>query len=51
MLVNSFALSQNSNARKGGLIGLAAAAIALGKDIGLFLSELVSFLQFLNVCS
>lgn len=41
MLINNFALSQNSNSRKGGLIGLAATAIALGKDIGLFLSELI----------
>ena len=43
MLVNNFVLSQNPNAKKGGLIGVAAAAIALGKDIGLFVSEIVSF--------
>jgi len=42
MLVNNFVLSQNPNAKKGGLIGVAAAAIALGKDIGLFVSEIVS---------
>ncbi|KAL5268345.1 hypothetical protein ACHWQZ_G002270 [Mnemiopsis leidyi] len=41
MLVNNFVLSQNPNAKKGGLIGVAAAAIALGKDIGLFVSEIV----------
>ena len=42
ILVNNFVLSQNPNAKKGGLIGVAAAAIALGKDIGLFVSEIVS---------
>ena len=31
VLGTDFALSQNSNMRKGGLIGLAAMAIALGK--------------------
>jgi len=31
VLGDSFALSSNVNSRKGGLIGLAAAAIALGK--------------------
>lgn len=31
ILGDSFALSSNPNSRKGGLIGLAAAAIALGK--------------------
>lgn len=42
MLVNNFVLSQSLNPKKGGLIGVAAAAIALGKDIGLFVSEIVS---------
>lgn len=31
VLGEDFALSQNPNSRKGGLIGLAAVAIALGK--------------------
>lgn len=31
VLGQEFALSQNANSRKGGLIGLAASAIALGK--------------------
>ena len=31
VLGQDFALSQNSNSRKGGLIGLAATAIGLGK--------------------
>ena len=31
ILGDSFALSSNPNSRKGGLIGLAAASIALGK--------------------
>ena len=37
ILGDSFALSSNPNSRKGGLIGLAAAAIALGKVIFLHL--------------
>ena len=49
MLVNHFVLSQNPNAKKGGLIGVAAAAIALGKDIGLFVSEIVSCLDLANI--
>eukprot|EP00128_Syssomonas_multiformis_P004400 Colp12_sorted_trinity150504_noHs@27657 len=39
---NDFAFSSNPNSRKGGLIGLAATAIALGQPgIGPFLNELV----------
>ena len=34
VLGNDFTLSQNPNSRKGGLIGLAAIAIALGKVSG-----------------
>ncbi|XP_058848736.1 protein VAC14 homolog isoform X2 [Acipenser ruthenus] len=36
-----FALSQHPHSRKGGLIGLAACSIALGKDSGLYLKELI----------
>jgi len=39
VLGTDFALSQNSNMRKGGLIGLAAMAIALGKVSAMFLSR------------
>ena len=49
MLVNNFVLSQNPNAKKGGLIGVAAAAIALGKDIGLFVSEIVSLVGWFTL--
>ncbi|KAJ8925779.1 hypothetical protein NQ315_009629 [Exocentrus adspersus] len=41
VLGQDFSLSQNSHARKGGLIGLAAIAIALGKDTGLYADELI----------
>ncbi|EDO30641.1 predicted protein [Nematostella vectensis] len=41
VLAEDFAVSHNSHARKGGLIGLAAAAIALGKDAGLYLKDLI----------
>ncbi|CAH1958178.1 unnamed protein product [Acanthoscelides obtectus] len=41
VLGQDFALSQNPHARKGGLIGLAAIAIALGKDTGLYTDELI----------
>ncbi|XP_076449714.1 protein VAC14 homolog [Babylonia areolata] len=36
-----FAYSQNPNTRKGGLIGLAAVAIGLGKESSTYISELV----------
>ncbi|KAJ8985918.1 hypothetical protein NQ317_010675 [Molorchus minor] len=36
-----FRFRKNSHARKGGLIGLAAIAIALGKDTGLYADELI----------
>ncbi|KAL3860333.1 hypothetical protein ACJMK2_010472 [Sinanodonta woodiana] len=41
VLGDDFALSQNPNTRKGGLIGLAATAIALGKDSNIYVTELV----------
>ncbi|XP_071957548.1 protein VAC14 homolog [Antedon mediterranea] len=41
VLSRDFALSSNPNSRKGGLIGLAATAIGLGKDIALFLPQLI----------
>uniref|UniRef100_A0A8D0GMT9 Protein VAC14 homolog n=1 Tax=Sphenodon punctatus TaxID=8508 RepID=A0A8D0GMT9_SPHPU len=41
ILSQEFALSQHPHSRKGGLIGLAACSIALGKDSGLYLKELV----------
>ncbi|XP_030059458.1 protein VAC14 homolog [Microcaecilia unicolor] len=41
ILSQEFALSQHPHSRKGGLIGLAACAIALGKDSGLYLKELI----------
>ncbi|XP_006878685.1 PREDICTED: protein VAC14 homolog [Elephantulus edwardii] len=40
-LSQEFALSQHPHSRKGGLIGLAACSIALGKDSGLYLKELI----------
>ncbi|XP_033899141.1 protein VAC14 homolog [Acipenser ruthenus] len=40
-LAMEFALSQHPHSRKGGLIGLAACSIALGKDSGLYLKELI----------
>ncbi|KAL4234817.1 PtdIns(3 5)P(2) sythesis regulation factor [Mactra antiquata] len=41
ILGDNFALSSNPNSRKGGLIGLAAAAIALGKESCRYVNELV----------
>ncbi|XP_014678213.1 PREDICTED: protein VAC14 homolog [Priapulus caudatus] len=41
VLGQDFALSSNPHSRKGGLIGLAATAIALGKDTTAYVSELV----------
>ncbi|XP_071785625.1 protein VAC14 homolog [Asterias amurensis] len=41
VLTTEFALSANGNARKGGLIGLAALAIAMGKDSTAFLPQLI----------
>ncbi|XP_064641038.1 protein VAC14 homolog isoform X2 [Lineus longissimus] len=41
VLGQDFTLSTNPHPRKGGLIGLAACAIALGKDSSLYISELV----------
>uniref|UniRef100_A0A8C4RVB8 Protein VAC14 homolog n=1 Tax=Erpetoichthys calabaricus TaxID=27687 RepID=A0A8C4RVB8_ERPCA len=41
ILATEFALSQHPHSRKGGLIGLAACSIALGKDSGLYLKELI----------
>ncbi|XP_052123685.1 protein VAC14 homolog [Frankliniella occidentalis] len=41
VLGQDFAGSQNPNTRKGGLIGLAATAIALGKDTGQYTQELI----------
>src|SRR5438094_10119452 len=41
ILGQDFTLSHNSNSRKGGLIGLAAMAIALGKESGQFVEELI----------
>ncbi|CAG8570471.1 5329_t:CDS:10 [Paraglomus occultum] len=40
-LINEFAYSRNSNARNGGLIGLAAASIALGQDVAPYLDDIV----------
>ncbi|XP_039264728.1 protein VAC14 homolog [Styela clava] len=43
LLTSDFTLSNNSNSRKGGLIGLAACAIALGsQDITQYLDELIN---------
>lgn len=41
VLGKDFATSSDSNKRKGGLIGLAACSIALGKDSGKFITELI----------
>lgn len=41
VLGQDFALSQNPHSRKGGLIGLAAVAIALGKDTAQHISDLI----------
>lgn len=40
-VLQDFAASQNPNAKKGGLIGLAACAIALGKGTGDYTDELI----------
>ncbi|KAK6643734.1 hypothetical protein RUM43_005244 [Polyplax serrata] len=42
ILGQDFALSQSPHARKGGLIGLAAVAIALGKDTAHYIPDLIS---------
>ncbi|XP_034938910.1 protein VAC14 homolog [Chelonus insularis] len=41
VLGQEFATSQNSHLRKGGLIGLAAIAVGLGKDTGQYTEELI----------
>ena len=41
ILTDEYAVSHNPHSRKGGLIGLAATAIALGKDATFYLSTLV----------
>ncbi|XP_064466584.1 protein VAC14 homolog [Ornithodoros turicata] len=41
LLGQDFTLSHNPNSRKGGLIGLAAMSIALGKDASLYVDDLV----------
>lgn len=41
LLGQDFALSHNANSRKGGVIGLAAIALALGKDSGPYVDDLV----------
>ncbi|XP_067131092.1 protein VAC14 homolog isoform X2 [Centruroides vittatus] len=41
VLGQDFTLSHNANSRKGGLIGLAAMAIALGKDTSFYIDDLV----------
>nr|CAD7258290.1 unnamed protein product [Timema shepardi] len=41
VLGQDFALSQNPNTRKGGLIGLAAIAVALGKESSLYTGDLI----------
>ncbi|XP_056637981.1 protein VAC14 homolog isoform X1 [Diorhabda sublineata] len=41
VLGQDFSLSQNPHARKGGLIGLAAISIALGKDTEMYADELI----------
>ncbi|XP_059685562.1 protein VAC14 homolog, partial [Gavia stellata] len=49
ILSQEFALSQHPHSRKGGLIGLAACSVALGKDSGLYLKELIEpVLTFFN---
>ncbi|KAL0278812.1 UNVERIFIED_CONTAM: hypothetical protein PYX00_000512 [Menopon gallinae] len=42
VLGQDFALSQNPHSRKGGLIGLAAIAVALGKDTAHYIPELIN---------
>ena len=41
VLGQDFATSQNSHTRKGGLIGLAAIAVGLGKDTGQYTEDLI----------
>lgn len=41
ILSHDFAMSLNPNSRKGGLIGMAAMAIALGRDCSQYLEELI----------
>lgn len=41
VLGQDFATSQNSHTRKGGLIGLAAIAVGLGKDTGQYIEDLI----------
>ncbi|PNF35433.1 VAC14-like protein [Cryptotermes secundus] len=41
VLGQDFATSHNTNTKKGGLIGLAATAVALGKDTALYTDELI----------
>lgn len=41
-VLGDFATFSNANARKGGLIGLAAVAIALGKDTAQYISSLIT---------
>ncbi|KAK7584320.1 hypothetical protein V9T40_005283 [Parthenolecanium corni] len=42
VLERDFALSKNPNFKKGGLIGLAAVAVALGKETGDYIEELIT---------
>ncbi|XP_013785501.1 protein VAC14 homolog isoform X1 [Limulus polyphemus] len=46
VLGQDFALSSNANSKKGGLIGLAAIAIALGKETSQYIDELVQPVMF-----
>ena len=48
ILTDEFAVSHNPHSRKGGLIGLAATAIALGKVVLLVHSYILFFIYFLN---
>lgn len=41
VLGQDFTLSQNAHSRKGGLLGLASSAVALGKESSNFISDLV----------
>ncbi|XP_066290973.1 protein VAC14 homolog isoform X1 [Branchiostoma lanceolatum] len=41
VLTDEFAVSNNPHSRKGGLIGLAACAIALGKESSMYLDQLI----------
>lgn len=49
VLGQDFTLSQNVNSRKGGLIGLAAIAIALGK-VSICIRKLFSVVLYINLC-